>query len=81
MPELAPTQEILDRYKKSRGAWEQYEQDFLKLMAERQVENLDPTQFDQACLLCSEDQPEHCHRRLAAEYLQAKWNGVNIVHL
>jgi uncharacterized protein (DUF488 family) len=33
------------------------------------------------CLLCSEDKPHHCHRRLVAEYLREKWGGVEIVHL
>lgn len=30
-PLLAPTQELLDRYKKHRGSWHDYEQDFLRL--------------------------------------------------
>ena len=33
--ELAPTQDILDEYKKQRGKWENYEDKFLNLMAER----------------------------------------------
>ncbi|EPE0459056.1 DUF488 family protein [Pseudomonas aeruginosa] len=32
-------------------------------------------------LLCSEDKPHHCHRRLVAEYLAGKWPNVEIVHL
>ena len=34
-----------------------------------------------AVLLCSEDRPEHGHRRLAAEYLVERWPGVHIRHL
>src|SRR5438445_8599836 len=34
-PLLAPTQELLDAYKKQKGDWEDYERDFLDLMAER----------------------------------------------
>ena len=26
------------------------------------------------CLLCREDKPHHCHRRLVAEYLQERWH-------
>jgi len=81
VPELAPTQEILDQYVKNHGSWEQYERDFLDLMASRQIESMDQNLFDRACLLCSEDKPEHCHRTLVAEYLRTKWGGIDIVHL
>jgi len=37
--------------------------------------------IDGGCLLCSEDKPEHCHRRLVAEYLAEKWGDVDVVHL
>jgi uncharacterized protein (DUF488 family) len=33
------------------------------------------------CLLCSEDKPDHCHRRLVAEYLKDHWGDVQICHL
>ncbi|WP_409247922.1 DUF488 family protein [Enterobacter hormaechei] len=38
-------------------------------------------QFADACLLCSEHKPHHCHRRLVAEYLADKWPDVTIMHL
>src|SRR4051794_7898136 len=45
-PRLAPTQEMLDRYKKHRGSWDEYEKAFLALMAERKIEEqLDPSLF------------------------------------
>ena len=81
MPELAPTQDILDEYKKSKGAWSIYTEKFLRLMATRRVENIDRSRLDGACLLCSEDKPHHCHRRLVAEYLKGKWGNVEIEHL
>lgn len=82
LPMLAPTQEMLDRYKKARGSWQQYESDFLELMRERAIETAVPREILQdGCLLCSEDQPHHCHRRLVAEYLNEKWGGVEILHL
>src|SRR5438132_3261540 len=37
-PLLAPTQELLDAYKKQKGCWDDYERDFLDLMAERRIE-------------------------------------------
>lgn len=81
VPALAPTQDILDEFKKNGGSWSIYEQKFLDLMAKRRIEDLDHRQFDGGCLLCSEDKPHHCHRRLVAEYLRDKWGDVEIEHL
>ena len=81
-PELAPTQEMLDQYKKHRGDWLDYEKRFLELMAARRVEaSLSQSSLDGACLLCSEDKPHHCHRRLVAEYLNKKWGSLEVLHL
>ena len=82
-PLLAPTQEILDAYKKRKGDWAEYERRFLALMAERQVEeNVNRQLFTlPTVLLCSEATAEHCHRRLVLEYLADKWGGLNIFHL
>ncbi|MBE9005767.1 DUF488 domain-containing protein [Fortiea sp. LEGE XX443] len=80
--ELAPTKEILDEYKKNKGDWATYEQKFLKLMAEREIEKrIQPEIFDGGCLLCSEAKPHNCHRRLVAEYLNGKWGNVKVCHL
>ncbi len=82
MPVLAPTDEILAEYKKNKGNWQTYEKKFLALMEERRIENVaSPAELDQACLLCSEHLPKHCHRRLVAEYLKNKWGNVDIDHL
>ncbi len=82
MPILAPSEEILTEYKKNKGDWPTYEIKFLALMAERRIESvISPAELDQACLLCSEHIPEHCHRRLVAEYLKNKWGNVDIEHL
>jgi uncharacterized protein YeaO (DUF488 family) len=82
-PTLAPTEEILDGYKKKQLSWEQYEARFIELLSERAAENAVARElFDvPAVLLCSEASPDHCHRRLAAEYLAGKWGEVKIVHL
>ena len=81
-PELAPTEEIfLDRKKKGADL-PAFEKNFRRLMAARHVEKTVPrATMDRACLLCSEDTPDHCHRRLVAEYLKEKWGDVTIVHL
>lgn len=82
LPGLAPTQDMLDAYKKEKGDWSAYEARFLNLMAERRIEEqLSPEQISDGCLLCSEDKPHHCHRRLVAEYLRSHWGDVEIHHL
>jgi len=80
--DLAPTAEMLDRYKKGDRDWPAYERDFLKLMADRHIETtVPPNLLDGGCLLCSEHQPHHCHRRLVAEFLREKWGNLEIRHL
>jgi uncharacterized protein (DUF488 family) len=82
MPELAPTQDILDAFKKYKGSWAVYEQEFNALMAKRGIENaISRENANLGCLLCSEKKPHHCHRRLVAEYLQKHWGDVSIMHL
>jgi uncharacterized protein (DUF488 family) len=82
IPELAPTQEILDAFKKRKGSWSAYEKEFNSLMAERGIENIiSRDTADLGCLLCSEKKPHHCHRRLVAEYLQSHWSEVSTRHL
>lgn len=80
--DLAPTKDILDAYKKSNGDWQLYQSNFLELMRIRRVEdNVTRALLDGGCLLCSEDKPDHCHRRLVAEYLKEKWGEVEIEHI
>ena len=80
--ELAPTKEILNDYKKKKISWPEYEERFSRLMIERQIENIvGADELDHACLLCSEPKADKCHRRLVAEYLQSKWDNMEIRHL
>lgn len=82
LPELAPTQRMLDEYKKLRGDWDTYARRFLDLMEQRRIEDKVPKELlERGCLLCSEDQPHHCHRRLVAEYLKERWGDLEIAHL
>ena len=82
LPDLAPTQDILDAYKKNKGDWGIYERAFLTLMTQREIEKrVQPDILQHGCLLCSEHLPHHCHRRLVAEYLNAKWGGIKTKHL
>jgi len=79
---LAPTADMLDAYRKKKIRWPEYERLYKELLRSRQVETrLAPQGLDGCCLLCSEATPEHCHRRLAAEYLTTVWGPFEIVHL
>jgi uncharacterized protein (DUF488 family) len=82
-PLLAPTPEILNSYKKKKITWQEYEQRFLELMAERKIEErIDQNLFNgPTVLLCSESKSDRCHRRLVLEYLQNKWGSFRITHL
>jgi uncharacterized protein (DUF488 family) len=83
IPRLAPTLDILDPYKKQKnGDWPLYERQFLDLMRARRIEEtVSRDLLDSGCLLCSEETPHHCHRRLVAEYFKEKWDGIEIEHI
>ena len=74
VPELAPTKEMLNPYKKGNISWEVYEDNFLNLMAKRKIERIDKSLIENSYLLCSEHKPHHCHRRLVIEYLNKHWD-------
>jgi uncharacterized protein (DUF488 family) len=74
LPALAPTQSMLDRYKKQSGDWESYEAAFIEA-------TIPPEVVANSCLLCSEDQPHHCHRRLVTDYLSRHWGDLAVSHL
>lgn len=82
-PELAPTKDILNAYKKGDMPWEVYEDKFLNLMGQRSIERtINPALLDHGCLLCSEHKPHLCHRRLVVEYLNQYSNlDLKVKHL
>lgn len=82
IPALAPTQDILDDYKKKKGPWIEFERRFSQILEKRRIaDTMSKKLLDGDCLLCSEDKPEHCHRRLITEYLQDHWEDVEVIHL
>src|SRR5689334_18334126 len=78
--DMAPSDVILDNYRQDKD-WAEYEKVFGALLRQRDL----TAQLDRewwaahkACLLCSEHEPDHCHRRIVAEYLVAYWPEVEI---
>ena len=82
IPDFAPTQDILDDFKKKKGSWVEYESKFKDLMENRRIaETAASVLRENDCLLCSEHTPEHCHRLLVAEYLQEQLGNIEVIHL
>ncbi len=80
--DFAPTKELLSRYRDKKVTWPEYEIAYLKLLEEREVtKNLDIKQLHRTCLLCSEHEPDQCHRRLLAEHIKNIHQEVEIIHL
>jgi uncharacterized protein (DUF488 family) len=82
-PLLAPSAEALQMYRKKEMSWDEYAAEYLRLIRTRSIETtLEKAELDESCLLCSEQKPDRCHRRLAAEYLQACSDGTfEVIHL
>jgi uncharacterized protein (DUF488 family) len=82
IPDLAPTEEILSAVKKRKMSWNEYEAAFHQLLTARSAERLlERRLLEYSCLLCSEDSPEKCHRRLVADFFKEKLGGIEIIHL
>jgi uncharacterized protein (DUF488 family) len=82
-PMLAPSQAMLDEYKKRKGDWSVYETQFFDLLRTRHIETvLSTADFERrTALLCSEATADQCHRRLVCEYLVQHWPSVRTIHL
>lgn len=81
---FAPTKEIMDGFKSNKITVNHFEADYLRLMEDRNSmiyfdEHYAKT--DSVCLLCSEDTPEHCHRRILADMIINRYSDATIKHL
>ncbi|MDP3041139.1 MAG: DUF488 domain-containing protein [Candidatus Omnitrophota bacterium] len=82
MEKWTPTDELLKSYKKKIIGWEEYKNQYLNILEKRDIKkDTDFTMLDNACLLCSEEKAEYCHRRLLAEYFKDCNKDIKIVHL
>lgn len=79
--DLAPTDEILKNYKDKKITWDEYERNFKEILESRAPALRFENEQSKICLLCAEPKPNHCHRRLVAEYFRRVDPGIQILHL
>ena len=81
-PDFAPTQEILDNYKKKIISWVEYEKKYLDILSQLDIkQKITFEELNMSCLLCSEPKPDFCHRRLLAEYFKNLYKEIEIKHI
>lgn len=74
---LAPSENLLQLYHDQKISWNEYEQAFLQEMnnnqdAQRMLQFIiNVLEFTNVTLLCWEEKPDQCHRRLIAELMCA----------
>lgn len=81
--EFAPYESMLKEYLKNKD-WDKYVLQYDELLRTRQPEKkIDSHLLDEGIVfLCSEPKADHCHRRLAAEWVvKTKSPNTNIIHL
>ncbi len=85
IPEFTPTKELLKAYRSKKITWQEYKEKFLHLLEKRKEDierRLEEIDLNDACLLCSENKPHHCHRRLVAEYIKENFiPSLEVLHL
>lgn len=82
LKDFAPTKELKDAYQSNRD-FKKYKTSYFNLIENRNaVKKLADLKLPQenVCLLCSEPEPEKCHRSLAAEKIATKFN-IPVTHL
>ena len=72
LPELAPTPKLIGDYYKRGLSWEEFSESFEKLIQEEKRAILiqqiaKRALFETITLMCVEEDPEHCHRKILAE--------------
>ena len=73
----------LKKYRNKSITWEQFEKKYVEIIKSNDDFNdFNYNLLKSACLLCSEDKPDKCHRRLLAELFRLnKKTKINIIHL
>ncbi len=84
-PQLAPSQELLEAYRKKEIDWDGYLVRFAALMRERKADAFLRRELKRVagpvCLLCSESDAARCHRGLIAARVAELFPKTEIIHL
>jgi uncharacterized protein (DUF488 family) len=82
VPLLAPTQELIDAYRKEHLPYAEFAKRFEALLKQRKVETAPEARLhDGDCLLCSEEQASVCHRSVVASYLTPHYKRPTVTDL
>jgi uncharacterized protein (DUF488 family) len=80
--DYAPTKELLNSIRGNQLSWDQYKTEYLKLISSRDIlRDINYSNFNNACFLCSESSADECHRKILADYLKKHNPEIEIVHL
>ena len=80
--ELAPTKELLASYRDKEILWEEFAQKYQDLIKVRgTLEKSSQDDFENAVLLCSEREPEKCHRTLLADLIIERFPDFGVTNL
>lgn len=80
--DMAPSQELVKSYRAKEIDWKKFRSTYLKEIRKSKVAaQVSKKDLSNACLVCSEHEPEHCHRSHLAEHLEKELGGIEIVHL
>ncbi|MBI1982362.1 MAG: DUF488 family protein [Candidatus Levybacteria bacterium] len=83
MPALAPSTRLLKTYHEGKIEWKEYEKRFIKTVLSKQKKYLkiilDILKKNSVTLLCWEETPERCHRRLTAERLKKLNHRISLI--
>ena len=74
LPLLAPSKDLLFRYKGGKASEADYEREYISMLNERESEVLALVCGlpDGSVLMCYEKPPKFCHRHLLADWLRAR---------
>jgi uncharacterized protein (DUF488 family) len=84
-PRFAPQAETISTYRKGKGAFGPFREEFMKTMEERRIREVIRADYsdrlDRCCLLCSEKDADSCHRKIVAELMQEVYPDLEVIHL
>lgn len=79
---LAPTKELLNKRRKNNLSWQEFESEYLNLLTEDILEYCFKEISKQNILfLCSESEPQFCHRRVLTDKLLSLNSELKVTHL